>query len=331
MLNLPPLPEDATYADTLREPVDAARATLRAVLADAALQTLRVLGSASEDLRNLAPDTTADPKGNLRAAAVLELCSTGSKLLESYNKTLSEVITPDDPALDQIRGVRPDSVPHLMRDMMGMIQASLGSAAGAETLPSAEPLPPTAEPYWVDARQDAPDGEPHPTAAMPRVTYDRRLPGPYVNYVANISLAGDSDDVPVARIPAGRPPYVKLDVGWSTPPQGWVEFFPYYMSIPEFVGAMEWVFALRTEQPGWLDPATVQRARVQCGALPGDERVVRDAAAYGLTWRLEMDTVNLENRRARVIFLRSMLEDFCERLAPEVERALRDGASGGDE
>jgi hypothetical protein len=314
MLNLPPLPEDATYADTLREPVDAARATLRAVLADAALQTLRVLGSAAEDLRNLAPDTTADPKGNLRAAAVLELCSTGSKLLKSYNKTLSEVITPDDPALDQVRGVRPDSVLYLMRDMMGMIQASLGS-----TSPRAEPgldsggsLAPQAEPYWVD------DFNAAPASDCPTLHVD---PIPRVNYFGILNLERSAEDIPSDRLPPRPPPYVKIDVSLPPNQEAPLAFLPFYMTVEEFIAFVAWSFDLGGHGVWNLDPRVAGYARgSRTDANTVSSRVMQDAHAQGLSWVARQETLDLLAPRARVFLLRSLIVDFLEDIAPEVER-----------
>lgn len=123
MSELPPLPESESYPEQLQAVIADARSRLRRHLTATSLESLDTLAGAARALTQRAPDFDAeprpeDPNGNLLAAAVMELCSTGSQILKHYKEALSEVITPDDPALDAIRGTTPDSAAYIMRELM---------------------------------------------------------------------------------------------------------------------------------------------------------------------------------------------------------------------
>lgn len=123
MSELPPLPASESYPEQLQAVIADARNRLRRRLTAISLESLGTLAGAARALEQRVPDPEStpfeeDPNGNLLAAAAMELCSTGSQLLKHYKEALSEVITPDDPALDAIRGSTPDSAAYILRELM---------------------------------------------------------------------------------------------------------------------------------------------------------------------------------------------------------------------
>lgn len=293
MSDLPPLPDEQTYADLLRAPVDNARGALRSVLADATLQTLAVLGSAATETQRLPPDEEADPSGNLRAAAALELCSSGAKLLASYNKALSEVITPDDPALDSIRGARPDALPHLIRDMFGQLQGLLGGVAAD---------PPVSDPELDDllAPQNAPPLLIRPAAEG-------------VNYYIPVKPKPDTHSIWIG------PP----DGVWAMGDSGLSHFLPQALDLPAAAALLSWAH----EQQGLdLDPLI----RGMASSMHGLERA---ASIHGVRLTVDGGHVVFNAWKDKGLMLLSDLHSVFDTVRRRAADELSDAATppGGAE
>lgn len=148
MSDLPPLPESESYPEQLRAVIADARSRLCRHLMATSLESLDTLAGAARALTQRTPDFDAeprpeDPNGNLLAAAAMELCSTGSQILKHYKEALSAVITPDDPALDAIRGTTPDSAAYILRDLMRDYKALMEPSTDTlASLPAPLPAPP---------------------------------------------------------------------------------------------------------------------------------------------------------------------------------------------